>query len=163
MQRARSSILEVARKARPLQLFEQPAAAAAGTCPDTAAAPLFLLLRRWASKKAGGSTQNGRDSLPKNLGVKKYGGQEVKAGHILVRQRGTRFYPGEFVGMGRDHTLFALQPGKVRFSKNSFGGRKFVHVDPTGGPPLHPAFQNLEALLPNFFVKSEKPRLQPTA
>lgn len=68
-----------------------------------------------AHKKAGGSTRNGRDSHGKRLGVKKYGGQTVLAGNILVRQRGTKFHPGENVGKGRDDTLFALVEGVVRF------------------------------------------------
>ncbi|KAG6549488.1 hypothetical protein Mapa_009024 [Marchantia paleacea] len=105
---------------------------------------LSLLLRRWATKKAGGSTQNGRDSLPKNLGVKKYGGQKVIPGNIIVRQRGTRFHPGNFVDMGRDHTLFALAAGQVRFEKNRYTGRKWVHVDPEGGMPIHPVYQNMK-------------------
>eukprot|EP00245_Coleochaete_scutata_P006234 TRINITY_DN20482_c0_g1_i1.p1 TRINITY_DN20482_c0_g1~~TRINITY_DN20482_c0_g1_i1.p1 ORF type:complete len:154 (-),score=13.95 TRINITY_DN20482_c0_g1_i1:483-944(-) len=98
---------------------------------------------RWATKKAGGSSNNGRDSQPKNLGVKKYGNQVVVAGNIIVRQRGTRFHPGDFVGMGRDHTLFALMPGRVRFSKEGYRGRKTVHVDPIGGAPIHPAYKHL--------------------
>ena len=69
-----------------------------------------------AHKKAGGSTRNGRDSESKRLGVKKYGSQKVKAGNILVRQRGTSFHPGDNVGCGRDHTLFALVDGSVSFS-----------------------------------------------
>lgn len=68
-----------------------------------------------AHKKGQGSTKNGRDSNAQRLGVKKYGGQIVKAGHILVRQRGTQFFPGPGVGMGNDHTLFALIPGQVKF------------------------------------------------
>ncbi|MCC7441752.1 MAG: 50S ribosomal protein L27 [Bdellovibrionales bacterium] len=68
-----------------------------------------------AQKKAGGSTKNGRDSQPKMLGVKRFGGQTVKAGEILVRQRGTRFHPGRNVGLGRDYTIFALVPGVVKF------------------------------------------------
>ena len=68
-----------------------------------------------AHKKSGGSSRNGRDSQSKRLGVKRYGGQQVLAGNILVRQRGTTFYPGENVGMGRDHTLFALTNGAVKF------------------------------------------------
>jgi large subunit ribosomal protein L27 len=104
-----------------------------------------LLLRRWATKKAGGSTQNGRDSNPKNLGVKKYGGQKVIPGNIIVRQRGTRFHPGDFVGMGRDHTLFALAGGQVKFAKDPLTGRKWVHVEPTGGPPVHPAYSQLKS------------------
>jgi large subunit ribosomal protein L27 len=70
-----------------------------------------------AHKKAGGSTKNGRDSNPKMLGVKRYGGQLVKAGEILVRQRGTRFHPGRNVGIGRDDTLYALVPGVVTFER----------------------------------------------
>jgi len=69
-----------------------------------------------AQKKGGGSTRNGRDSKPKMLGVKAFGGQEVSAGSIIVRQRGTRFHAGTNVGMGRDHTLFALVDGKVSFA-----------------------------------------------
>ena len=81
-----------------------------------------------AHKKAGGSTRNGRDSNPKYLGVKRYGGESVLAGNIIVRQRGTKFYPGTNVGMGKDHTLFALENGVVRFHKGKLG-RKFVSVD----------------------------------
>jgi large subunit ribosomal protein L27 len=68
-----------------------------------------------AHKKAGGSSRLGRDSIAKRLGVKRYGGQSVRAGNILVRQRGTKIYPGENVGLGRDHTLFALIDGQVKF------------------------------------------------
>lgn len=68
-----------------------------------------------AHKKGQGSTRNGRDSNSQRLGVKKFGGEVVKAGHIIVRQRGTQFYPGVNVGMGNDHTLFALAPGQVKF------------------------------------------------
>ncbi|MFN3370611.1 MAG: 50S ribosomal protein L27 [Sphingomonadaceae bacterium] len=81
-----------------------------------------------AHKKAGGSSRNGRDSQAKRLGVKRFGGQEVLAGNILVRQRGTRFYPGTNVGLGRDHTLFALATGRVRFHEGKLG-RKYVSVD----------------------------------
>lgn len=81
-----------------------------------------------AHKKAGGSSRNGRDSNPKYLGVKKFGGQNVVGGNILVRQRGTKFYPGSNVGLGRDHTLFALGDGVVRFHKGKLG-RKYVSVD----------------------------------
>jgi large subunit ribosomal protein L27 len=69
-----------------------------------------------AHKKAGGSTRNGRDSNPKYLGVKRYGGQVVKAGEIIIRQRGTKFHPGTHVGIGKDHTLYALKPGRVVFA-----------------------------------------------
>lgn len=72
-----------------------------------------------ASKKAGGSTKNGRDSNPKMLGVKRFGGESVSAGSIIVRQRGTKFHAGKNVGMGRDHTLFALIDGEVKFTKHS--------------------------------------------
>ncbi len=83
-----------------------------------------------AHKKAGGSTRNGRDSNPKFLGVKRYGGQQVIAGNILVRQRGTRFHAGNNVGVGRDHTLFALADGRVVFSERGKPLRKFVSVEP---------------------------------
>ncbi len=82
-----------------------------------------------AHKKGQGSTKNGRDSISKRLGVKEYGGEVVKAGHIIVRQRGTKFHPGENVGRGKDDTLFAKADGKVRFRVRS-NGRKFVNVDP---------------------------------
>jgi len=81
-----------------------------------------------AHKKAGGSSRNGRDSNAKRLGVKKFGGQSVIGGNILVRQRGTKFYPGTNVGLGKDHTLFALEEGVVRFHKGKLG-RKYVSVD----------------------------------
>ncbi|QIG53313.1 50S ribosomal protein L27 [Altererythrobacter sp. BO-6] len=81
-----------------------------------------------AHKKAGGSSRNGRDSAGRRLGVKKFGGQEVVGGNIIVRQRGTRVYPGANVGMGRDHTLFALENGVVRFHQGKLG-RKYVSVD----------------------------------
>lgn len=81
-----------------------------------------------AHKKAGGSTRNGRDSNPKFLGVKRYGGQLVNAGEILVRQRGTRFHPGEGVGCGRDHTLYALVSGIVHFTVKGAKNRKFVTI-----------------------------------
>ena len=81
-----------------------------------------------AHKKAGGSSRNGRDSAGRRLGVKKFGSQEVIPGHIIVRQRGTKFYPGANVGMGKDHTLFALTGGRVRFHQGKLG-RKYVSVD----------------------------------
>lgn len=84
-----------------------------------------------ATKKAGGSTRNGRDSHSKRLGVKKFGGQFVSAGHIIIRQRGTKVHPGENVGCGRDHTLFALIDGHVQFLANKGPhGRQFVTVLP---------------------------------
>jgi large subunit ribosomal protein L27 len=80
-----------------------------------------------AQKKAGGSSRNGRDSAGRRLGVKKFGGETVLPGNILIRQRGTKYYAGDFVGMGRDHTLFALSEGKVSFSKSA-KGRTFVSI-----------------------------------
>lgn len=82
-----------------------------------------------AHKKAGGSTRNGRDSESKRLGVKKYGGELVTAGNILVRQRGTVFHPGPNVGCGKDHTLFAKADGHVRFLTRGRQNRKFVTVE----------------------------------
>ncbi len=81
-----------------------------------------------AHKKAGGSSRNGRDSAGRRLGVKKFGDQAVVAGNIIVRQRGTKFHPGVNVGMGKDHTLFALTNGRVRFGIKS--GRSFVSIMP---------------------------------
>jgi large subunit ribosomal protein L27 len=81
-----------------------------------------------AHKKAGGSTRNGRDSESKRLGVKRYGGENVAAGNIIVRQRGTRFHPGVNVGCGKDHTLFAKADGTVRFVTRGPKNRKFVDV-----------------------------------
>lgn len=83
-----------------------------------------------AHKKAGGSSRNGRDSESKRLGVKVYGGQQVIAGNIIVRQRGTHFHNGRNVGLGKDHTLFALTPGTVRFEVKGPKNRKYVTVDP---------------------------------
>ncbi len=81
-----------------------------------------------AHKKAGGSTRNGRDSESKRLGTKKYGGEPVRAGNIIVRQRGTHFHPGVNVGCGKDHTLFAKADGVVRFINRGPGKRKYVDV-----------------------------------
>jgi len=82
-----------------------------------------------AHKKAGGSSRNGRDTAGRRLGVKKFGGEAVIPGNIIVRQRGTKFHPGENVGIGKDHTLFALSEGKVKFHHKG-GGRTFVAVEP---------------------------------
>lgn len=81
-----------------------------------------------AHKKAGGSSRNGRDSESKRLGVKRFGGEAVRGGNIIVRQRGTRWYPGDNVGLGKDHTLFALCDGRVAF-RDGRQGRKYVHVE----------------------------------
>ena len=83
-----------------------------------------------AQKKAGGSSRNGRDSQSKRLGVKRYGGQAVLAGNILVRQRGTQFHPGENVGVGKDHTLFALTDGVVQFAVKGAFKRRTVTIVP---------------------------------
>ena len=81
-----------------------------------------------AHKKAGGSTKNGRDSESKRLGVKRFGGESVLAGNIIVRQRGTRFHAGDNMGIGKDHTLFALADGKVQFDVKGPKNRKFVSI-----------------------------------
>jgi large subunit ribosomal protein L27 len=83
-----------------------------------------------AHKKGGGTTRNGRDSESKRLGVKVYGGQAINAGGIIIRQRGTKVHPGENVGMGKDHTLFALITGKVQFATKGALNRSFVTVVP---------------------------------
>lgn len=82
-----------------------------------------------AHKKSGGSSRNGRDTAGRRLGVKIYGGEAVQAGNIIIRQRGTKYHPGAFVGMGKDHTLFALQPGHVKFSYKAH--RHVVSIEPT--------------------------------
>ena len=82
-----------------------------------------------AHKQAGGSSRNGRDTAGRRLGVKKFGGEQVIAGNIIVRQRGTKWRPGENVGLGKDHTIFALIDGKVSFAKKA-GNRTYVSVDP---------------------------------
>ena len=84
-----------------------------------------------AQKKGGGSTRNGRDSQPKMLGVKVFGGQQIQAGSIIVRQRGTKFHAGNGVGMGKDHTLFALVDGAVSFEIKGSLNRQTVFVKPT--------------------------------
>ncbi|TNE36659.1 MAG: 50S ribosomal protein L27 [Alphaproteobacteria bacterium] len=81
-----------------------------------------------AHKKAGGSSRNGRDSAGRRLGIKKYGGEKVIPGNIILRQRGTKWYPGDNVGMGKDHTIFAVTDGNVKFTKKS-GGKIYVSVE----------------------------------
>jgi large subunit ribosomal protein L27 len=93
----------------------------------------FLNLQRFAHKKGLGSSRNGRDSQSKRLGVKKFGGEVVAAGNIILRQRGTKFYPGRNVGMGKDNTLFALVDGTVRFTRHS-KDRQVVAVASNGSP-----------------------------
>jgi large subunit ribosomal protein L27 len=87
-----------------------------------------------AHKKAGGSSRNGRDSRGRRLGLKKFGGESVKAGNIIMRQRGTKVHPGTHVGLGRDHTLFALVDGRIEFTRKR-EGRVFVSVAPLSPPP----------------------------
>lgn len=84
-----------------------------------------------AHKKAGGSTRNGRDSESKRLGVKRFGGEQVIAGNIIIRQRGTKFHPGENVGCGRDYTLFAKVDGRVVFERKGPKMRRTVRIEPT--------------------------------
>ncbi len=84
-----------------------------------------------AHKKAAGSSRNGRDSESKRLGIKKFGGEQVLAGNILVRQRGTAFHPGANVGLGRDHTLFATSDGVVQYQRKGPANRRFVSVIPS--------------------------------
>jgi large subunit ribosomal protein L27 len=88
-----------------------------------------------AHKKAGGSSRNGRDSNPKMLGVKLFGGEVVSGGNVIIRQRGTKFYAGEGVGMGKDHTLFALRNGRVAF-KTGYKRRTFVSVITGANPAM---------------------------
>ncbi|CAN7037801.1 unnamed protein product [Brassica rapa subsp. trilocularis] len=111
---------------------------------DGSSSGLSLVFKRWATKKTAGSTKNGRDSKPKNLGNQinmcVWFLQNVIPGNIIIRQRGTRFHPGDYVGIGKDHTLFALKEGRVRFEKNKITGRKWIHVDPKGGHVLHPIY-----------------------
>ena len=83
-----------------------------------------------AHKKAGGSTRNGRDSRPKYLGIKRYGGQNVNAGEIIVRQRGTQYHPGMHVGIGKDHTLYALKTGCVHFAVKGPMRKRTVSIEP---------------------------------
>ena len=83
-----------------------------------------------AHKKAGGSSRNGRDTAGRRLGVKKFGGEHVLAGNIIIRQRGTKYHPGDNVGMGKDHTIFSLVEGKVKFSKKN-AGKTFVEDEST--------------------------------
>ena len=86
-----------------------------------------------AHKKAGGSSRKGRDSESKRLGLKKYGGQIVKAGNIIVRQRGTKFHPGKNVGMGKDHTLFAKTDGELKFEKKGPSLKQYATITPVSG------------------------------
>ena len=120
------------------------AAASCGAFPATGAGAEAWLSRpgsglgflggfRSATKKAGGTSRNGRDSKPKYLGVKKFGGEYVIPGNIIVRQRGTKFHPGQHVGMGRDHTIYSLVTGQVKFSVGERTGkkaRKYISVVP---------------------------------
>ena len=84
-----------------------------------------------AHKKAGGSSRNGRDTIGRRLGVKKFGGQSVIPGNIIIRQRGTKYHPGDNVGIGKDHTIFAISEGRVNFARKA-RGRVYVSVETTG-------------------------------
>lgn len=88
---------------------------------------MFIILQLFAHKKGGGSTKNGRDSQAKRLGIKRSDGQSVTAGNIIVRQRGTKYYPGENTGLGKDYTIFALTDGTVKF-ETRHGSKKYVNV-----------------------------------
>ncbi|GJY17855.1 putative ribosomal protein L27 [Tanacetum coccineum] len=116
---------------------------------DVTGEGLSMVFRRWATKKTAGSTKNGRDSKPKFLGVKKFGGERVIPGNIIVRQRGTRFHPGDYVGIGKDHTLYALKEGSVKFERHKLSGRKWVHVEPKEGHVIHPIYSKTAASEPN--------------
>mmetsp|Transcript_9563 Transcript_9563/g.19810 ORF Transcript_9563/g.19810 Transcript_9563/m.19810 type:complete len:142 (+) Transcript_9563:101-526(+) len=93
--------------------------------------PSLLQFERWASKKQGGSTSNGRDSAGRRLGVKKFAGEHVIPGNILVRQRGTKFHPGDNILMGKDHTLHATIDGYARFYTDRETKRRYISVEPT--------------------------------
>ncbi|PRW56434.1 50S ribosomal L27 isoform A [Chlorella sorokiniana] len=132
--------------ARGVEAASARSAAAAEACSSScgggsggAAAGVQWQQLRWASKKQGGSTQNTKDSLPKYLGVKLFGGQRCRPGNIIVRQRGTEFHPGANVGMGRDHTIFSLVEGRVKFSRDPRTKRRVVGVE-----PLEPRPQRVE-------------------
>lgn len=109
--------------------------------------------QRWATKHGGGRSKNGRDSIGKRLGIKKQNGNLVKAGNILVRQRGSSYHAGENVGTGKDYTLYALQPGHVRFQTFSLRRRTFVHIDPL--PKVDPAPE----FIPQVTTRAEATRL----
>eukprot|EP01116_Phalansterium_solitarium_P022234 TRINITY_DN7269_c0_g1_i1.p2 TRINITY_DN7269_c0_g1~~TRINITY_DN7269_c0_g1_i1.p2 ORF type:complete len:180 (+),score=55.53 TRINITY_DN7269_c0_g1_i1:124-663(+) len=89
---------------------------------------LSSVLKRWATSKAGGTTKNGRKAQPKYLGLKKSDNQKVLPGHIIIRQRGTEFHPGRGVGIGRDHTIYALVPGVVRFTRSHITEKRYINV-----------------------------------
>ncbi|KAL0017167.1 hypothetical protein SO802_004236 [Lithocarpus litseifolius] len=109
---------------------------------DGSAGGPSLMLKRWATKKTAGSTKNGRYSKPKNLGVKIFGGERVIPGSIIVCQRGTRFHTGVYVGIGKDHTLYALKEGCVKFERHKLSGCKWVHVVPEDGHVSSPCLCN---------------------
>lgn len=122
---------------------------------------------RTATKRAGGSTKNGGSSAGRRLGIKKFSDQEVVPGNIIVRQRGTQFHPGPHVGMGRDHTIFALVPGYVRFYKTKWGQgeRKFVGLVLERGEklPRDKASLGRSRYFGNEIVKVTSPPAQPVA
>mmetsp|Transcript_11165 Transcript_11165/g.19084 ORF Transcript_11165/g.19084 Transcript_11165/m.19084 type:complete len:143 (+) Transcript_11165:103-531(+) len=116
--------------ARATQIFGTGTASATPFGGREAFAPL-MQFERWASKKQGGSTSNGRDSAGRRLGVKKFAGEHVIPGNILVRQRGTKFHAGENIRMGRDHTLMALVEGFARFHIDKLTKRRYISVADT--------------------------------
>ncbi|AEC06555.1 putative ribosomal protein L27 [Arabidopsis thaliana] len=140
-----NSAASICRRVSLRELITEVPAYTGSSISDGSSSGLSLVLKRWATKKTAGSTKNGRDSNPKFLGVKKFGGESVIPGNIIVRQRGTRFHPGDYVGIGKDHTLFALKEGRVRFEKSKITGRKWIHVDPIGGHVLHPIYTKAAA------------------
>ncbi|RUP45569.1 ribosomal L27 protein-domain-containing protein [Jimgerdemannia flammicorona] len=118
---------------RPYQIISTPSTIISSIChpsllPFLSSHPAVMQVR-WATKRSGGSTRNGRDSAGRRLGVKQFGGQEVVPGNIIVRQRGTKFHPGENVGIGKDHTIYALEPGYVQFYRDpAQPKRRFIGV-----------------------------------
>ena len=110
----------------------------------------LLTTLRFATKKAGGSVRNGRDSIGKHLGIKKYGGEYVIPGNIIIRQRGFRFHPGENVGTGVDHTIYSLITGYVNYTKDKISKRQFINVS-----LVNPNIQQTKVLDPNFSLKDK--------
>ncbi|KAL7262402.1 hypothetical protein ACSBR1_000722 [Camellia fascicularis] len=108
--------------------------------------PIYSTASGKATKKTAGSTKNGRDSKPKNFGVKKFCGERLIPGNIIVRQRGTRFHLGNYVGMGKDHTFYAMKESCVKFERHKLSGRKWVHVEPNEGHLLHPVYSSVDAV-----------------
>jgi len=123
------------------------------------------IIKRWATKKSGGSSKNGRDSNPKYLGVKRFGGEAFKPGVMIIRQRGKKFHPGEGVGLGKDYTIFALRPGRVRFTYDPKTKRQYVSVDsfglapPTIGEIRRVGLQTHRAMIEEEVEEAKKARI----